>query len=70
MWGIGELDGYEFYVKHFENGSEYGINEGKISKLEIRKDGRTVANYDRGWDMEPQDAATQKVYEKILEKFN
>ncbi len=70
MWGIGELDGYEFYVKHFEIGSEYGINEGKISKLEIRKDGRTVANYDRGWDMEPQDAATRKVYEKILEKFN
>lgn len=69
MWGIGELDGYEFFVKHFKNGSEYGINGGKISKLEIRKVAM-VANYDRGWDMEPQDAETRKVYEKILEKFN
>jgi len=71
MWSNGIIDGYEFLVKHFENGSEYGIdNEGRISKLEIRKDGILLVNYDRGWDKKPKDAAVNAVFEIILKRYN
>lgn len=42
-----------YWVKHYEEGSEFGINGGKISKLQIKINDRTVCNYDRGWDIEP-----------------
>ena len=42
-----------YWVKHYEEGSEFGINGGKISKLQIKINGQTVCNYDRGWDIEP-----------------
>ena len=62
-------DGHTFYVKHYDNGSPFGIDEGRVSKLEIRKDGRIVTNYDRGWDIEPADA-TKAAYTEILAAFN
>ena len=42
MWGHGTSNGYEYWVKYYESGSEYGINGGKISKLSIRKGGKAV----------------------------
>lgn len=61
-----------YWVKAYEEGSEYGINGGKISKLEIRIDGKTTANYDRGWDIEPDenDEATQIAYCILLNDYN
>lgn len=44
-----------FWAKVFEEGSVYGINGGRISKLTIKIDGQTVVNYDRGWDIEPDE---------------
>lgn len=44
----------KYEVKCYDVGSQYGINGGKISKLRITIDDRTVANYDRGWDIEPK----------------
>jgi len=70
MWSNGKIDGYEFLVKHFENGSEYGIDEGRISKLEIRKGGKPLVNYDRDWDKKPKDAEVKAVYEIILKRYN
>lgn len=52
-WEKGEVDGYKYWAKVYEEGSIYGIDEGRISKLEVRKDGKTVTNYDRGWDILP-----------------
>jgi len=68
-WTKGNIDGYDFTIKHFEDGSEYGIGEGRISKLEMRKNGIVVVNYDRGWDIEP-DISVKSAYEKIIAKFN
>lgn len=42
-------------MKSYDVGSEFGINGGKISKLMIKIDGQTVVNYDRGWDVEPDE---------------
>lgn len=56
--GIPKKDGkyksIKYWVKYFEDPSEdYGINGGKISKLSLKMDGEWIANYDRGWDIEP-----------------
>jgi len=70
MWTTGTVGGYKYAVKHYEVGSYYGINDGKISKLEIRKDGKILVNYDRGWDVEPQGAEVIEIYEALLDRFN
>jgi hypothetical protein len=59
-----------FCAKVYEEPSEiYGINGGKISKLEIRLGKETLANYDRGWDVEVAEEA-EGFYGWILANFN
>jgi len=77
MWGEGIIacpatgGKYKYWVKHYEEGSQYGIDGGKISKLVIRKVGETrdLCNYDRGWDIEPT-GEVKAVYAIILQKYN
>lgn len=75
MWDKGTLliDGtkVKYCVKHYEEPSyEYGIDGGRISKMELRIDGKVTLNYDRGWDMEPEDETSQLAYAVLLEKYN
>lgn len=70
MWTKGTLNGYQFCIKHFEEGSEFGINNGRISKMTLSKDGKTLANYDRGWDVKPKDDETKMAYKALLKKYN
>lgn len=60
------------WIKCFDEGSVYGIDEGRISKLMIKIDGQTVVNYDRGWDIEPDenDLATMIAYSICLNDYN
>ena len=63
MWKEGVLkvrnSVFKFSVKHFDEGSQYGIENGRISKLMLKRDGVTVCNYDRGWDILPVDDDTE-----------
>lgn len=63
---------YKYWVKHYEEGSQYGIDGGKVSKLTIRKldESRDLVNYDRGWDVEPNTDEVNAVYAIILQKYN
>ena len=70
MWTEGMMDGYEYWVKHYEVGSSYGIDEGRISKLSIRKNGVELYGYDRGLDHDELDAGGKAVYAKLLKMFN
>ena len=71
MWSNGTINGYAYCVKYYETGSQFGINgDGKISKLEIRKDWTILYNYDRGLDFDDLDADGRAVYQQILEKYN
>lgn len=70
MWSEGTLDGYRFQVKHYDEGSEFGINGGRISKLWVGKDGLTAFNYDRGWDMEPETETDKAILARLIEKYN
>ena len=82
MWsegviGIPDAKGSErytachYWVKHYDESSEvYGINGGRISKLMIKVNGTVTANYDRGWDVEPQDEPTRMAFSILLHEYN
>ena len=78
MWKHGELNGFKWCIKVFEVGSEFGINNGRISKLWIQREsnGETVVNYSRGWDVKPFDDGNfydndvKEVYEELIAKYN
>lgn len=68
-WVVGTCGGYKFEAKLFDNGSVYGINEGRVSKLYISdKQGQTI-NYDRSWDIKPtkENRAIFKAVMSLLE---
>lgn len=66
--------GYELphlKAKHYEEPSEeYGIEGGRISKLFLKQDGAWVANYDRGWDMEPTTEAANPTFAILMHEYN
>lgn len=70
MWIKGTIDGYSFFIKQYDEGSEYGISNGRISKLEIWKDGQLFVQYDRGWSKKPSGAQVKVVFEQILKEYN
>ncbi|WP_035796535.1 DUF7678 domain-containing protein [Butyrivibrio sp. MB2005] len=61
-----------WWAKVYDEGSEYGIEEGRISKLMIKVDGKTTLAYDRGWDIQPDenDEATMMAYSIIMKEYN
>ena len=48
MWREGTIiinkKGYRYWVKHFDVGSQFGIDGGRISKLMIERGGEIVCN--------------------------
>lgn len=61
---------FHYWMKQFDEGSEWGIEGGRISKLTIKCDGMVVANYGRGWDIKPTDPDAQLAMEIILHGEN
>ena len=57
---------FHYWMKQYEAGSHWGIDGGHISKLMLKRDGKIVCNYDRGWDIEPTDENTQLALELLL----
>ncbi len=74
MWKEGSLKIHDsifhYWMKVYEEGSEFGIEGGKISKLMLKQDGAIVCNYDRGWDIKPTDPETQLALELLLQSDN
>ena len=70
MWKSGMIDGYYYEVKVYAEGSVFGIDEGKISKLYLKKGDLVIANFDRGWDIEPTAAADLAIMNKLIALFN
>lgn len=79
MWNNGSLliptdDGEKtcrYCVKTCSEKSEtYGIEGGRILKMEIRVDGKQTLLYERDWEVEPEDEASQLAYAVLLKKFN
>lgn len=76
MWSEGTMrvngKNLKYWVKHFEEPSEdYGLEQGRISKCEIRLDGEAVTyRYDRGLDIPAQDKETEMVLAVLKKKYN
>lgn len=74
MWTMGKMKvgkrTVRYEVKHFDEGSIYGIHEGRISKLWFRFDDGEEVNYDREWDIRPKTADAKEVLRQLLKKFN
>lgn len=69
--GNGGYKSVKYWVKSFEEPSEdYGINGGMISKLSLKMDGECIANYDRGWDIEPTCEEAELALCILLNDFN
>jgi hypothetical protein len=68
-WVEGTINGYRFHAKAYDEGSEFGLNQGRVSKLWIRDDAQaqTIANYERGWDVRPRKATDRRVLEALVE---
>ena len=65
-WVAGSLNGHAFEALVFPEHAEYEdyeLGTSKISKLWLRRnaDRKTVANFDRGWDIKPTDDAASDI---------
>lgn len=67
---ITTMDGYRFVLKNYDQPSSHGIDQGKISKLQIRQHEKIVANYDRGWDVKPDTPQAREALNKIMDHFD
>ena len=74
MWKEGSLkvnnSVFHYWMKVYDTGSKFGVDGGKVSKLMLKRDGKVVANYDRGWDIKPIDPDTQLAVEILLHSEN
>lgn len=70
MWHKGNIGEYTYEAKVYGEGSQYGIDEGKISKMSIRKNGKELYNYDRGLDFNRLDTDGEEIYATLLKKYN
>ena len=61
---------YAFDVKHFDEGSDWGLKGGCISKLSIKTGEGYLVNFDRGWDRRPQTEETKAVFKALVDRFN
>ena len=65
-WVTGTIAGHMFQALVFEDHpecKEYELETSRISKLWLRRqaDRQVVANFDRGWDQEPETDAAREI---------
>jgi len=75
-WIFGTINGFRFQAKVYDEGSVYGINEGRVSKLMIWDEAKhqetkniiaaSILNYDRGWDKKPKKAADHHILTALV----
>lgn len=74
IWQYNKDSQREVEILVFDEGSEYGIDGGKISKLRIQlyRNGfvKTEACYDRGWDGGQPTGKARDLYNQIIEMYN
>lgn len=62
---------YKIQLVRFDEQSQFGIQQGRISKLWVAEAGNEpVINFDRGWDVRPKTAEAKALLTAITKKFN
>ena len=74
MWKEGSIKVHDsiihYWVKCYEKSSKLGIDKGRISKLMLKRKEEIIANYDRGWDIEPVDEDAEIALATLLLEHN
>jgi hypothetical protein len=74
MWTEGTIrvgaSTFHYWVKHYEEPSIFGYEEGRASKISLRRNGKTVFNFDRGMDIPPEDEETETALAILLKQYN
>ena len=74
MWKEGALkvgnSWFHYWIKVFDEPARFGIEEGRISKLILKRKGEVVCNYDRDWDIKPVDEDTEIALQILLYSEN
>lgn len=71
--GIVTVDGveYEYEAKVYDEGSEYGIDGGPVSKLHCHVNGTGWGSelfaYEREWDIMPSETGSEDVFDAVME---
>lgn len=76
-WIEGTINEYHFQAKVYNEGSKFGIKNGRVSKLEVwdencRVTGQgagTIISYDRGWYIRPSSPESKEILQALLEYF-
>jgi hypothetical protein len=71
-WTSGHIGPFRFEIKHFDEPSVFGIDEGRISKLWLgwAHSYGTVAAFDRGWDKLPGFEEAQEAVDTLCTLWN
>lgn len=67
--GDGKYTVVHYWAKVYDTGSQFGINEGRISKLMLKANGEIIYNYDRGEDIAPQTEAAEIALAILLKEY-
>lgn len=67
--GKGGFVSIRYCAKAYDEPSNFGINEGRISKLELRQNGRIVYNYDRSLDIDCKTEEAKLALAILLKKY-
>ena len=59
-----------YWVKAYDESSQYGIEGGRISKLTLKVEGKVIYNYDRGEDVPPQNEAAEMALAILMHEYN
>lgn len=62
----GTANGFDFTALVFAEPSEFGINQGRVSKLFLHRDNVPAVVYDRKWEKEAETNQTFGTYLKVL----
>lgn len=76
-WIDGTINGYNFQAIVYDDASKFGINNGRINKLEVwdencRVTGQgagTKISYERGWYIHPSTPEEEKILQALIEYF-
>ena len=74
MWSEGTIkirnSVFHFWVQLYDEPSHYGIENGRISKLTLKRNGMVVYNYDRGEDTKAIDSDTEMALAILIRDYN
>lgn len=60
----------KYWLEQDEKPSRYGIEDGRISKLELRIDDQLVCHFNRTWELVPDDPGIEMALAILIKEHN